>query len=182
MQGFGPDMRIAAQHLPVHVAGDESDLSDGEAHLKEATCASVAQVMEMQVFDNALHAGALEGRSDRPRVVGKDPPVGVTQMLGLRRNQRPDVEPGGCEERNSLFGPGLVARVLTVEDQEHPAVDIEIAPFDAADLVEPHGRGYRELHNPRHGQGQAFVVIEATEQAVQLVRAGGVGPARFACR
>ena len=29
--------------------------------------------------------------------------------------------------------------------------------------------GHRELHDPRHRQGQAFVVIEATEEAVQLI-------------
>ena len=51
-----------------------------------------------------------------------------------------------------------------------PAVDVEIGPFDAADLVQPHGRGHRELHDPRHRQGQAFGVIEAAKEAVQLVR------------
>lgn len=75
---------------------------------------------------------------------------------------------------NPLVVPGLVARILPVADHEHAAVDIEIAPFDPAVLVEPHGRGDRELHDPRHRCCQAFVVIEATEQAVQLVRAGAL--------
>lgn len=42
MQGFGPDMRVAAQHLPVLVASDEGDLFYGEARLEKAACAFVA--------------------------------------------------------------------------------------------------------------------------------------------
>jgi len=109
------------------------------------------------------------GGSDRPRVVGKDAALRAPQFLGLFGDQRPGIEAGGGEERDPLVVPGLVARVLPIADHEHPAVDVEIGPFDAADLVEPHGRGHRELDGPRHRQGQAFVVIEATEEAVQLI-------------
>ena len=75
MQGFRPDMRVAAQHLPVLVAGDEGNLFDGEARLKEAAFTFVAQVMKMQVFQTYFHAGAPEGRADRPGVVGKIRPL-----------------------------------------------------------------------------------------------------------
>ena len=34
MQSFGPDMRVAARHLPVLVTGDEGDLFDGKAGSK----------------------------------------------------------------------------------------------------------------------------------------------------
>ena len=40
----------------------------------------------------------------------------------------------------------------------------------------PHGRGYSELDDPCHRQGQAFVVVEAAEEAVQLVRAWAAVP------
>ena len=93
----------------------------------------------------------------------------MPEFLGLFGDQRPGIEPRGGEEWDPLVVPGLVARVLPIADYEHPAVDVEIGPFDAADFVAPHGRGHRELHDPRHRQGQAFVVIEATEEAVQLI-------------
>lgn len=48
--------------------------------------------------------------------------------------------------------------------------------FHAANLVEPHGRGRRELHDPCHWQRQAFVVIEAAEEAVQLIFVGSAIP------
>lgn len=34
VQGFGSDMRVPAQHLPILVAGDQRDLFDGEARLE----------------------------------------------------------------------------------------------------------------------------------------------------
>ncbi|WP_439521892.1 hypothetical protein [Marivita sp.] len=48
--------------------------------------------------------------------------------------------------------------------------------FHAAYLVEPHGRGHRELHDLGHRQRQAFVVIEAAEEAVQLILGGPAIP------
>lgn len=58
MEGFGPDMHLAAQHLPVLVNGDEGDLFDGKARFEKAAWVFVAQVMEVQVFNTDLHAGA----------------------------------------------------------------------------------------------------------------------------
>ncbi len=169
-------MRVPAQHLPILVAGDQRDLFYREPGLKQAACAFMAQVVEMQVLHADLDAGAPEGGSDRSRVVGKYPASCVPEFLGLFRDQRPGIEPRGGEEWDPLVVPGLVARVLPVADHEHPAVDIETAPFDAADFVEPHGRGHRELHDACHRQGQAFVVIEATDEAVQLVRGRAAVP------
>ena len=169
-------MRVPAQHFPILVAGDQRDLFDREAGLEQAACALMAQIVEMQVLHADLDAGAPEGRSDRFRVVGKYPASCVPELLGLFGDQRPGIEPRGGEEWDPLVVPGLVARVLPIADHEHPAVDIEIGPCDAADLIEPHRRGHRELHDPCHRQGQAFVVIEATEEAVQLVRGGAAVP------
>jgi len=132
----------------------------------------MAQIVEMQVLHADFDAGAPEGCTDRFRAIGKDPPVGETQFLGLFGDQCPGVEASSSEKRDPLVVAGLVARVLPVADQERPVVDVEIGPFDAANLVEPHRSGHGELHDPRHRQGQAFVVIEATEEAVQLVRSG----------
>lgn len=99
---------------------------------------------------------------------------GVVSNCLLKQHSRvltlTGIEPRGSEKRDLLVVPGLVARVLPVADQEHAAVDVEIGPFDAANLVEPHGCGHRELHDACHRQGEAIIVIEAAEEAVQLVR------------
>ena len=36
-------------------------------------------------------------------------------------------------------------------------------------FVEAHGRRHRELHDPRHWNGQALVVVEAAKQTVQFI-------------
>lgn len=92
------------------------------------------------------------------------------QLLGLFRDQRPAVEACGGEVRDPLVIHGLVTRALPVADQEHATVDVEIGPFDAADLVAPQRGGDGELDDPHHGQGQAFVVIAAAEEAGQFSR------------
>ena len=47
MQSFWFQMRIAAQHLPVSMPGDECNLFDREAGFKQPACAFVAQVVKM---------------------------------------------------------------------------------------------------------------------------------------
>jgi hypothetical protein len=88
VQRFRADMRVPAQHLPILVAGDQPDLFDRESGLEQAACAFVAQIVEMKVLHADLGAGAPEGCTDRFRVIGKDPSVGLTQMLGLRHWKR----------------------------------------------------------------------------------------------
>ena len=64
VQLLGPKMRISPEHLPVLVAGDERDMFDREAGLEKAAGAFMPQVVEMQVFDLQLPAGASECRTD----------------------------------------------------------------------------------------------------------------------
>lgn len=45
---------------------------------------------------------------------------------------------------------GLFALGLAIPDQEQPAFNIQIAPINAADFFETHGRGYYELQYPWH--------------------------------
>ncbi len=44
-------MRIAPEHLPVLVTGNECDLFNGEASFKKPACAFVAKIVEMKVVD-----------------------------------------------------------------------------------------------------------------------------------
>ena len=99
-----------------------------------------------------LCAGAPEGCSDGSRIIGEDPALGAPKLLGLRRNQRPGVEPRGGKQRDALIISGLVARVFPVADQKHAAIEVEIRSFDPANLVEPHRRGHCKLHDPCHWQ------------------------------
>lgn len=93
---------------------------------------------------------------------------GLSKMFGLRHDEGPGIETGGGEERDPLVVAGLVARVLAVSDQEHPAVYVEVAPVRAADLVQPHRGGDGELHDPRHGHRQARIRVKAAEEAAQF--------------
>src|ERR1700745_3505396 len=71
MDLLGPTVGVALQHLPVLVAGDERDLLDQKAGFEQPAGRLVAQVVEVQVDDLQLLAGASERRADRPGVVGK---------------------------------------------------------------------------------------------------------------
>jgi hypothetical protein len=51
VQRFRTEVRVAPQHLPVLVAGDQRDLLDFEPRLEEPARALMAQVVEMQVLD-----------------------------------------------------------------------------------------------------------------------------------
>jgi hypothetical protein len=49
---------VAAQHLPILVAGDERHLVEAEAGFEQAARALVAEVVEMQALDAQIAAGA----------------------------------------------------------------------------------------------------------------------------
>jgi len=63
MQRFRLQVSVAPQHLPVLVARDQGHLLDGETCLEEAACALVAKVVEVEVFDLQVLAGAAERRA-----------------------------------------------------------------------------------------------------------------------
>ena len=64
MQCLRPDVRVAAQHLPILVPGHQCNLFDGQADLEQAAGAFVAQVMEVEVLDVSICASAAERRAD----------------------------------------------------------------------------------------------------------------------
>ena len=55
------EIEIPAQHLPVLVTGDEGDLGNVKAGLKQAARRLVAQVVEVQIDDAERPAGPAEG-------------------------------------------------------------------------------------------------------------------------
>ena len=66
-------MRVATQHFPVFVAGDQRDLLNRKARFEEAARAFVPEVVKVKVFDLEVTALAPKRRSDRPSIVGKYP-------------------------------------------------------------------------------------------------------------
>lgn len=58
MQILWTKIRIALQHPPVAMAGDESDLFDREARFAESTGRLVTQIVEMQILNFQLFARA----------------------------------------------------------------------------------------------------------------------------
>jgi len=71
MQMLRLEVCIAAQHLPILVPGNESDLLNRKARFEEPACAFVAQVVEMKVLDLEFSALSPKGRTDRPSIVWK---------------------------------------------------------------------------------------------------------------
>ena len=102
MQRLRPDVSVAAQHLPILVPGHQRNLFDGQADLEQAAGAFVAEVMEVEVLDVSICASAAERRADGFRVVGEDRILRVSEMLSLRHDEGPGIEPGGGEERDPL--------------------------------------------------------------------------------
>lgn len=51
MQRIGAQVRVAFQALPIPVAGDDGDLLNLIAALKQAACPFVAQVVEVKILD-----------------------------------------------------------------------------------------------------------------------------------
>ena len=124
MQRLGPDVGIPPEHLPVLVPGHQCNLFDGQADLEQTTGAFVPEVVEVKVLDVSIGTGAAERRADRSGVVGEDWTLRLSERLGLRHDEGPDIKSGGGEERDPLVVASLVARVLAVADQEYPAVDV----------------------------------------------------------
>ena len=72
MQRFRLQVGVAAQHLPVLVAGDERDLLDAESGFKQAARALMAQVVEVQVVDAQDLASSGEDVADGLVVARED--------------------------------------------------------------------------------------------------------------
>jgi hypothetical protein len=47
VERLGFDMGVSTEHLPIFVPGDQSDLFDRKARLKQSACPFVAKVVEM---------------------------------------------------------------------------------------------------------------------------------------
>jgi len=71
VQMLRPEVCIAAQHLPILVPGNESDLLNRKACFEEPACAFVAQVVEVKVFDLEFSALPAKSCTDRLSVVWK---------------------------------------------------------------------------------------------------------------
>lgn len=170
MQCLRPDVSVATQHLPILVPGHQCNLFDGQADLEQTAGAFVAEVVEVEVLDVSIGTGSAERRADRFGIVGEDLTLRPSEILGLRHDEGPGIKSGGGEERDPLVVAGLVARVLAVSDQEHPAVDVEVAPVGAADLVQPHRGSDGELHDARHGHRQTRILVKAAEEAAEFSR------------
>ena len=72
MQRLGLQMRVAAEHLPVFVAGNEGHLLDGKTGFEESACALVPEIMKVKVGDVQSAALSSESGTHRSSVVGKN--------------------------------------------------------------------------------------------------------------
>lgn len=97
-------MRVAAQHLPVLVAGDQRHLFDGEARFEQTARALVAQVVEVEILDRKVMAGTGEGRARRLVVIGEDTVVLAAADGALFLDQSQGVEAGDGQAWNGVSG------------------------------------------------------------------------------
>jgi len=79
-------MRIAAEHFPVFVAGDQRDLLDRKACFEEAACAFMPEVVKAEVFDLEVTALAPKGCTDRSAIVGEYPTAVSAEATSLLFN------------------------------------------------------------------------------------------------
>jgi hypothetical protein len=73
VQSLGLQMRIAAEHFPVFVVGDQRDLLNRKACFEEAAFAFMPKIVKAKVFDLGVTALAPEGCADRSSIVGEYP-------------------------------------------------------------------------------------------------------------
>jgi hypothetical protein len=151
------------------VARHQGDLFDGKARLKQTARSFVAEVMEVQVLDAKVAAGATKCGSYGARVVGKDGSRSLPDCARLRENQRPGIITRGREQRNALMVSGLIPRILSVADREHALIGPHVLPFHPANLVQAHGGRNCELDDPCHRDRQAEIGVELLEKLPKLI-------------
>lgn len=171
MEVLGPKVRVALEHLPILVAGDQADLLDGVLRLEQSAGGLVTEVMEVQVLDPQLPARTPERRPHGPGVVGKGA-LALAAERFLFLQQGPGVEPGGVEQGDLLVIAGLVARVLAIAHHHRAADDVDIFPENPADLLLPHRRRDGELDDAAHGNELPRVGVEIGDDPVEFVDGG----------
>lgn len=97
MESFRFEVRIAAQHLPIFVAGNSRNLGNREASFEKATCTLMSEVMKMKIFDLQVAALATEGGPYRPAIVWKNSPEPSPGMNALLLDDRAWVIPADIE-------------------------------------------------------------------------------------
>lgn len=167
-QPLRPQLRVALQHLPVLVAGDERDLLDGKARFEQAAGGFVAEVMEVQVFDAECLACSLKRRSRRLGIVRKAAWT-IEAQGALVLQQLPGVETGGGEQGNALVVAVFLAGILAIRDEDRARALIQGVPLDAEDLINAHGGRDRELDHPRHRHRVAVIGVEVRVQLGELL-------------
>ena len=169
MQILGLQMRIAAEHFPVFVAGDERDLLNGKAGFEEAACAFMPEVVKVKVFDLEVAALAPERRSNRPSIVRKYPAAAFADTRSLLLNDGAGVVACDVEQRDALVISALPARVLAIPDEEHLFLRVEVCPFNSADFVLPHRGRDSKADDPSDRNFLKGICLESSDQTIQLI-------------
>jgi hypothetical protein len=83
VQSLGLQMSMAAEHLPVFVAGDQRDLLSGESCFEEAARAFMPEVVKVKVVDFEVTALVSKRRSNRPSIVREYPAATLADTTSL---------------------------------------------------------------------------------------------------
>ena len=121
--------------------------------------------MKAQILNPEKATGSRKSCANAFGVVGED----VLTRFGLCHYQRPTF--------GRVLEPPVIAvlsrRVLGIPDHTRPRSIVVVAPFQAADLRFPPGRGDGEVHDGRHRDLRAPVAtLEVLPQPGELIGAG----------
>jgi hypothetical protein len=130
------------------------------------------EIMKMKVLNMQVLALATEGRTDRPGIVWKNSPEAVPSMIALRLDDHACVIPADIEEGNALIVSALATRVFAIPNEEHPAVGVEIRPFDATYLFLTHCCRNREPDDAAQRDLLSRIGLECGYEPVELVLCG----------
>lgn len=134
------------------------------------------KVVKSQVFDTQMLASASKGGANRFGMIGKASTTTAGQQF-LFEKELPGIDASQIEKWHLLVISFLLAWVLPVPDRDHAFGQIDVRPFDLADLLLSHGRRDCETDNPTHWDDHVGLGVEVVEQHVDFVF--GRAPAAF---
>ncbi len=161
------EVRISLQHFPILVPSHERDLLDFQTSLEQTACRLVTKVVEVEIVDSQVGAGAAESGADGPGIVGEGP-SDVVIMPALLIDEGPAIISRQVHKWHFLMIAVLLSRILAIAHGNNPPPHIHVIPFEGADFGLAHSRCDGETYDPAHRGQVTSVGIEKCKQLIQF--------------
>lgn len=106
--------------------------------------------------------------SDRPAVVRKNASLAPIQKRTLLINQRTSIIPSDTQKRNALVVAIFSTWILSITNEQHFLVWVEIRVLDPADFLLPHRRCYSKSDDASHWYLLTGIRVEASQKAIKF--------------